>query len=253
VIRDTLNEQLEARGVNSTDFSELLIRLLDYGVISRDESQTEAGFYDRYLQCQELVDDYLSVMGVRIQHDRQFSFIRVFPPGAEVPGMLDDDSSPFNGGFRARPSQAEVAVILILRTEYEKALREGQVDDQGCVVLSLEGLAIGLNHLLQRSLPENQTERRQLFRRLRQLRLIHFNADDELDSEESWLRIRPSITSFVSDRVLSALVGDQPLDALSVDDESTDNDEDDGWMTGRARAEADATCGFHGARCLSAA
>ncbi|UTF61101.1 DUF4194 domain-containing protein [Gilvimarinus sp. DA14] len=203
---ETINEVLASSQVSKHEFSELLIRLLDYGVLSRDESQTEAQLYDRYLQCQSLVEDYLALIGVRIQHDRQFAFVRIYPPGAEIPGVADDDSSPFNSGFRVRPSQQEVAVILVLRAEYQKSLREGQVDEKGRAMLSLEGLAIAMNNLLKRSLPEALGERKQLFRRLKQLRLIQYHLEDELDNDESWLSIQPAITSFVSDEVLQSLV-----------------------------------------------
>ncbi|MCW8195139.1 DUF4194 domain-containing protein [Proteobacteria bacterium 005FR1] len=203
-----LEEQLKSSGVNRSEFSELLVRLLDYGVISREESQVEAMLYDRFLLCADLVEDYLAVIGVRIQHDRRFCFIRVFPPGSEVPGMADENDAPFNSGFRTRPTQQEVAVILVLRTEYEKSLREGQVDEKGRAMISLEGLAISMNNLLKRSLPEGQVERRQLFRRLRQLRLVQYNSEDDMDSEESWLSIQPAITSFVTDEVLRSLMGD---------------------------------------------
>ncbi|MDO3384051.1 DUF4194 domain-containing protein [Gilvimarinus algae] len=202
---DFLNDALSSANVTRNEFSELVIRLLDYGVLNRDENQTEAQLYDRYLQCASLVEQYLGVLGVRIQHDRQFAFVRIYPPGAEVPGIADDDSGPFNTGFRVRPSQQEVAVILVLRAEYQKSLREGQVDEKGRAMLSLEGLAIAMNNLLKRGLPEGLGERKQLFRRLKQLRLIQYHLEDELDSDESWLSIQPSITSFVSDDVLQAL------------------------------------------------
>jgi len=210
MLDDYLSEQLEPLNLTREEFSELLIRLLDYGVLSREESQTEAALYDRYLQCSGLVEDYLAVLGVRLQHDRQFAFVRLFPPGASIPGMADDDKAPFNSGFRVRPSQQEVAVILVLRTEYQKSLREGQIDEKGRAMLSLEGLAIAMNNLLKRSLPEGQVERKNLFRRLRQLRLIQFNLDEDLDTDESWLSIQPGITSFVSDEVLETLLGDNP-------------------------------------------
>lgn len=202
---DFLNDALSSANLTRNEFSELVIRLLDYGVLNRDENQTEAQLYDRYLQCASLVEQYLGVLGVRIQHDRQFAFVRIYPPGAEVPGIADDDSGPFNTGFRVRPSQQEVALILVLRAEYQKSLREGQVDEKGRAMLSLEGLAIAMNNLLKRSLPEGLGERKQLFRRLKQLRLIQYHLEDELDSDESWLSIQPSITSFVSDDVLQAL------------------------------------------------
>ncbi len=206
MIDSLLTEQLQPLGLELRDFSGLLIRLLDYGVICRDESQVEASLYDRYLLCEALLEDYLAVMGIRLQHDRQFHFIRVYPPGAEVPGLVDDQHAAVQSGLRARLNQQEVALVLVLRTEYEKSLREGQVDDQGRVLLSLEGLSIALKNLLNRSLPEGQVERRALFRRLRQLRLIAFNNEDEMNQEESWLSIQPSITSFVTEAVLSALL-----------------------------------------------
>ena len=225
MIDSFIEKILEPTGVSRDEYSDILVRLLDYGVISRDESQIEAGLYDRYLLCQEAIESYLSVIGVRIQHDRQFAFVRIYPPGATVPGLIDEQHSPFNSGFRARPSQQEVAVILVLRAEYEKALREGQVDDKGRVMLSLEALAIAMNHLLKRSLPEGQIERKNLFRRLRQLRLIQLNIDDDFDSQESWISIQPAITSFVSDDVLNALLGDQPL-LSAAEDSLQDNNND---------------------------
>ncbi|MCP8898037.1 DUF4194 domain-containing protein [Gilvimarinus xylanilyticus] len=217
---DFLTQALAPSGITRQEFSELMIRLLDYGVLSREESQTEAQLYDRYLQCASLVEEYLAVIGVRIQHDRQFAFVRIFPPGAEVPGVADDDNSPFNTGFRVRPTQQEVAVILVLRAEYQKSLREGQVDEKGRAMLSLEGLAIAMNNLLKRNLPEGLVERKQLFRRLKQLRLIQYHLEDDLDSDESWISIQPSITSFVSDDVLQALGGESQAEPQQSDEEN---------------------------------
>lgn len=212
-----ISDALKKTSISPDEFSELVIRLLDYGVINRDESQVEAKLYDRYLQVTDLVESYLSVLSIRIGHDKKFCFIRVYPPGAIVPGLADDEHSPFNSGFRARPTQQEVAVILTLRVEYEKSLREGQVDDKGSVLLSIEGLAIAMKNLLKRPLPENLSERKQVLRRLRQLRLIHFNSEADLESADSWLRIQPAITSFVSDEVLSELYPEDDAELPAVD------------------------------------
>lgn len=211
MISELLEQQLDKLNLGTADFSELLIRLLDYGVICRDESQIEEALYDRFVACEALIRDYLQPLAIRLQHDSQFAQVRAYPPGAVVPGLADEESQPFNQGLRAKPNQQEVAVILVLRVEYDKALREGQVDERGSVLLSLEALAISLNNLLKRSLPESVLERKQLFRRLRQLRLVNFNAeafDDAAAGGESWLRIRPGIVSFVGDDVLQSLLGE---------------------------------------------
>lgn len=202
---DELDRLLEQQGLSRTDYSELLIRLLDHGVLCRDESQVEQQLYDRYLRLEEPVRDYLDVLSIQIQHDRRFHFVRLFPPGAEVPGMDSSGEGAFGGGFRTRMSQQEVALVLVLRSLYDRALREGQIDENGCVLASLESVSIALRNLLRRSLPDNLTERRQLFRRLRQLRLIQLSQEDENDDGDFWLRIRPMILSYVSDEVLATL------------------------------------------------
>ncbi|MEZ5506756.1 MAG: DUF4194 domain-containing protein [Gammaproteobacteria bacterium] len=222
-LTELLQQKLASKQFSSDEFSELLIRLLDYGVICRDESQVEEQLYDRYLQLQDLVEDYLAPLRVRIQHDRRFHFVRLFPPGAQVPGLPDDEHQPFNSGLRATLNQQEVATVLVLRAEYDKALREGQVDDQGAVTLSLEALGIALKNLLNRTLPVKKTERDQLFRRLRQLRLVHTAQGFDAMQPDAWLRIRPGITSFVNDTVLQHL-GDSLPDAESADAEQRDDD-----------------------------
>jgi len=87
-------------------------------------------------------------------------------------------------------------------------------------LLSLEGLAISLKNLLKRNLPEAQLERKQLFRSLRQLRLIRYNSDSNLDSEDSWISIQPSISSFVSAEVLQQLYPEAEAQTQVQDDTS---------------------------------
>jgi dsDNA-binding SOS-regulon protein len=203
-IRTALEDTLAAHGVSAEQFSELMIRLLDHGVLCRDENKREAEFYDRYLQVADLVEDYLTVLRIRLLHEPRFHSLRLFPPGAEVPGLADTDDA-FNSGLRERLSQAEVALILVLRAEYDKSLREGQIDENGQVTLPLEALSLAHKNLLGRPLPEGLVDRRNLFRRLRQLRIIRYAGDEALEDSESWLTIRPDITSLVSDTVLAEL------------------------------------------------
>jgi len=226
----SIEKELEKEGLSQREFSELLVRLLDYGVVCRDESQIEQQLYDRYLRLEELVADYLSLLGVRIQHDRRFQFVRLYPPGAQVPGMVDDETQQHSAqAFRTRLNQNEVALILVLRAQYDKALREGMVDEQGCIMVSLEALSIAMKNLLKRTLPENLTERKALFRRLKQLRLVQISNEDNLTDGDMWLRIRPMIMSYVSDQVLSELMEathtGEAVDGQTVDGEEPETEE----------------------------
>lgn len=213
MIEQALDEALAQCRLTRSEFSELLVRLLDYGVICRDESNVETLLYDRFQRCEQLLREWLAPLGLRLQHDSRFQFIRVYPPGAEVPGMPDQEE-PHHGGFRARLTQQEVAAILVLRVEYDKSLREGQVDDQGCVALSLEALELGLRNLLKMSLPDKLAERKQLLKKLRQLRLIQFAGEDSDAVAETLLRVRPTIAQFVSESALQQLLESEPVESV---------------------------------------
>ena len=221
-MRDALEDQLQQYGISADDFSDLMIRLLDRGVLCRDESKREAELYDRFLQVQPLVEDYLWVLRIRVLHESRFNMVRIFPPGAEVPGLADSDDS-FNSGLRERLNQQEVSLVLVLRAEYDKALRDGQVDELGQVMLSLEALSLSHRNLLGRPLPENASERQTLLRRMRQLRLIRSpGGDGTLEDGEGWLIIRPGIISLVTDTALNQLAGGVKLDDEDPIDEPAD-------------------------------
>ena len=100
-----------------------------------------------------------------------------------------------------------------------KLLREGKVDEKGCVLIAMESVAISHKNLLKRPLPEVQGERLAIFKKLRQLRLIDFNLEEDINNKDSWVSIQPSITSFVSDEVLTTLY---PTEGNAIDKESSD-------------------------------
>ena len=205
MISDYLRGPLSEKNVSNEEFSELVIRLLDYGVLCRDENNIEQRLYDRYLRIEPIAVDFISVLGMRIEHNARFGFIRLYPPGAQAPSLPDDEHAPFNSGFRQRLNQFEAALAIILRVEYGKQLREGKVDEQGAVLANMEAISIAFHNLLKKSLPENITERRNLFRKLRQLRILHYQSEEDLDSLEGWVKIRPLIMGFVGDAALDAL------------------------------------------------
>ncbi len=207
MLTEHLAESLDKEGVSLIEFRELCLRLLNYGVLCRAENQTEQALYDRYLRIEDIVVEYLRIIGIRILHERQFSYLRIYPPGTDIPGMDDDSeaAAAFGGGLRARLRQDEVALLLVLRLQYDKALREGQLDDDGFVSESIESISIAMKNLLGRSLPEKIVERKRVFARLRQLRLVEFRQDDNMDSAESWVKIHPMIVTFVTDESLSTL------------------------------------------------
>ncbi len=219
MLTDYLTERLAKAGLTLGEYQELCLRLLNYGVLCRDESHIEQQLYDRYVRIPELVDDYLRIVGIQVFHDRRFAYVRLYPPGTQVPGMEDAEQSAFASGLRARLRQDEVALLLVLRQLYDKALREGQLDDGGFVTESIESIGIAIRNQLGRSLPEKLTERKRVFERLRKLRLIQYRQEQDLDMGEAGLKIHPMIVAFVTEDALVAL-----NDALPVDPEVEEAD-----------------------------
>lgn len=204
-LNEYLEDRLEASAISLDQLRELSIRLLNYGVLVRDESQTTRELYDRFVRIEELVAELLSLYGIELHHDRRFEYVRLYPPGSSTPGMDQARDQAFGGSLRARLSQHEVALILVLRAQYDKALREGKVDERGYAAESLEAVSLAMKNWLNRSLPDKTVERRAVFKNLRRLRLIEYREEEDLDQAESWLRIHPMIVQFVSDQAIDAL------------------------------------------------
>ena len=200
-----LESRLEPAAVSLDELRELMVRLLNYGVLVRQESQTEAQLYDRFVRVEELVAELLSLYRIELYHDRRFEYVRLYPPGSRTPEMDFAEERAFGGSLRARPSQHEVALMLVLRAQYDKAVREGKIDERGYAAEPLEAISLAMKNWLNRSLPEKTTERRAVFKRLRQLRLIEYREEDDLEQAESWVRIHPMIVDFVGTEAIEAL------------------------------------------------
>lgn len=226
ILSTALDQFLIEKDVSHVQFQQLVQRLLDYGIVCRDESQIEAEYYDLFVRVEALVDEYLHVAGIRFFHDKRFEYVRLVPPGSRVPGVDDEtEDGPLGGGLRAVVSPVAVALTLVLAVEYEKSLREARVDERGCASLSLEALNLSMKNLLGRSLPEQQLERRALFRQLRQLRIVRMATDADLQQGDSWLLIRPMILTLVNEDALVPLnSGEIGGEILPLDTSSNDNE-----------------------------
>lgn len=220
---EALQQQLDVVGITHDEFSELTVRLLEYGILSRDESQIEQQLYDRFVRCEALIRDYFSVLQIRFLHERQFEYVRLYPPGADIPGQPSTEQTA-GTQLRQRLTQQDVALVLVLRTLYDQGLREARLDEQGVVATTVENVGITLRNLLGRQLPENITERRQLWRRLRQWRLIRMAEDAVMENADAVIQIRPTIVSLVNDAVLQQL--DQPDHSSSASAASMEMSDD---------------------------
>ena len=205
-----VEQRLEASAVTLNQLQELLVRLLNYGVLVRGESNTVRELYDRFVRIEALVEEVLALYGIQLHHDRRFEYVRLYPPGSRTPGMDFAEEHAFGGSLRARLTQNEVALILVLRAQYDKAVREGKIDEGGYAAEPLEAISLAMKKWLNRSLPERVLDRREVFKRLRKLRLIDYRDEDDLDQVEAWIRIHPMIVDFVGTDAIQALTPATP-------------------------------------------
>lgn len=197
MILNELETQLAQRDLSLSQFREVAYRLLDHGIIVRNESATEEGLYDLYLRLAPLLVEYLDVLGIRLRHDEVFELVRAYPPNATIPGDGEQPEEQAAKPLRKRLSQNEVAMLLALRLEYDRGIREARLDEHNQVRSSLESLSLLMRQQLDRQLPESKVERDQLFSHLRQLRVIKLASDFHEGNDLVW--IRPAIVSLVAD------------------------------------------------------
>ncbi len=205
-LHEYIEDRLAASAVTPEQLQELLVRLLNYGVLLREDSQVTRELYDRYVRVEELVGEILALQAIQLHHDRRFEYVRLYPPGSRTPGMDFAEEHAFGGSLRARLTQNEVAVVLVLRAQYDKAVREGKIDGHGYAAEPLEAIGLAMKKWLNRSLPERLSDRREVFRRLRKLRLIEYREDEDLDQADAWVRIHPMIVDFVGTDAIEALL-----------------------------------------------
>jgi hypothetical protein len=216
-----LLQRLEQIDISESEFQELIIRLINYSVIVRDESQTEQLLFDRLIRARGLVEEYLSVMGIQLWIDTRFEYVRVYPPASGIAGVKEAEDNAWSGSLRQRLSQHQVALVLVIRAQYEKALKEGKIDEKGFAIESIESLTIASKNLLGRNLADKISDRQKIFQRLRQLRLISYNADETFESgqgdtkhgatNEGWIKIHPMIVTFVSTPAIEAIAPDSEV------------------------------------------
>jgi len=224
LLNELLLKRLEPSGVAPDELQALLIRLMNYGVLLREDSQVARDMYDRFVRIEALVSELLTLFGIQLYHDRRFEYVRLYPPGSSMPGMDRSEDHAFGGSLRAGLTQHEVALILVLRAQYDKAVREGRLDERGFATEPLEAIGLAMKNWLSRSLPERATERRAVFRRLRQLRLIEYREEDDLEQAEAWVRVHPMIVDFVSSDAIDALQAEDPVAGPASADTSGSGD-----------------------------
>ncbi|HEC00033.1 MAG TPA: DUF4194 domain-containing protein [Thiotrichales bacterium] len=214
---DAFHEALDATPLRSErSFQAIIHRLLEYSIIVADDSEVERQLYEQAVSAFPLLRDWFEVAGLRLAHYREFRYLRLYPPGARIPGVHQDEEEHLDASaLRERYSPMEARLLLVLRALYDQALALGNLGDRGEASLPLEEVFTAMNTMMDTPMPEAAGERDRLFKRLKRLKAIDYISSDAPESER-WLAIRPMITTLVN--------GDLLADAIQHLEETAAND-----------------------------
>lgn len=193
---DAYQRALKESLADEERFRAVALRLLRHGVIAAKDSQHELALYSDCLRLKPLLDDYFHILGCRLHHDVDYQYFRLYPPGAGAPGQVGADAEEVTG-LRLKLTYAEIAAAIAVCFLYDKARQDGRLDDEGEVVESLETFHTAMQTTLKRSLPDGAVERKSIFHRLKQMKIIGYDHEADLNDPETVIVLRPFVTSLV--------------------------------------------------------
>lgn len=221
----SLREKLAIANLSMDRFRELVQRFLSYGVLVRDEDNTEQLLYDDAYRIESALVEYFEIAGLTLHHDSLNKFFRLYAPGAVVDGIPEDPLRVVPS-LRARVSVDFVAAALALRFLYQDKLNQGLIDERGEAVVGFDDIAATLQTYMKRQLPEGTGERVALLADLKRHRLLRFSTNFSIADEDAYVAIRPTILGIVSnDALAAALASDgamEPAPETETDPQDSD-------------------------------
>lgn len=185
------------------DFERAAYRLVTEQVLYA----SDRGARIAYHLIEDHFDDYLAALaplGIRLERNAHYRYVVALPAHGEgTPVTLD-----------------ETLLLLVLRQRYDEAARQGQIEDQGEVVVELPELQEAYQALAGRVMPDVGTLRA-LARTLKRWGVCRLVDSESDDPQPFHLRARPAIVEVVGEQWL------QRLDQHNRDDDPADDGIDD--------------------------
>jgi len=203
-----LKKALSPLGIEYKEFGDLLLYLMHKSVICRDDSEVERKLYDQYLMCETYVKDYFEVIGIGVHHNEIFSSIRVFAPDADFPSN-QEISDETNNKLRMQLSRDEVAALIVCYLMYQQCSDDLTLEEFNAVISREEFYAAHATYLSYA--PKiNETARKDVFKRLSQLKVITFNSDF-FDNSEYPIVIRPYVQDIILPETIKKYLEEKEL------------------------------------------
>lgn len=193
---DYIEKELKQANADLSDFRRIVNRLLNHQAIYRRQSQVEGEDYDLYLRLEAFVKDYLGVLGFTLVHHSSQRYVVCYPPGAEIPGVYNDDTEHHH--YQQTLRRNEKIMLITARYLFEELLREGKVSDEGVAFIDLEKLSHTFAMIAKQPL-DKESEREELLKFLKRLRIAEYKDASEPDA---YIGIRSTILCYTLNSVL---------------------------------------------------
>ena len=189
------------------DFERAAYRLVTEQVLYASDRGAKVAYH----LIEDHFDDYLAALaplGIRLERNAHYRYVVALPAHGEgTPVTLE-----------------ETLLLLVLRQRYDEAARQGQIEDQGEVVVELPELQEAYQALVRRAMPDVGTLRA-LARTLKRWGVCRLVDSESDDPQPFHLRARPAIVEVVGEQWL------QRLDQHNRDDDAADDDADEAGIT----------------------
>lgn len=189
------------------DFERAAYRLVTEQVLYAADRTARTAYH----LVEDHFDDYvaaLAPLGIRLERNAHYRYVVAMPAHGEgAPVTLE-----------------ETLLLLVLRQRYDEAARQGQIEEQGEVVVELPELQEAYQALAGRAMPDVGALRALVrsFRRWGVCKLVESEGDDP---QPFHLRARPAIVEIAGEQWLQRLDqhnrGDAEADDATEDDDAT--------------------------------
>jgi len=213
------NELVEECQISIERFGNIIIYLLHHGVICRptpgshseSDYKKELDLYDDFLLVEDIIRDYLSIIGIDIKVNKDFETIRIYPPDTDYPGnpnIIDNENA--SSLMKMKVSNDLSISLIVLYLLYEQHTSE-QNDDFTIAVSQVQfmnSFRSKLNSDLAEILSKNIKRKEELFRELKKLRVINYHKEFFNSDEEYPIVIRPTIYDLVPESIIKDILQD---------------------------------------------
>ncbi|ASR42669.1 hypothetical protein BEN78_03950 [Xanthomonas citri pv. mangiferaeindicae] len=191
------------------DFERAAYRLVTEQVLYAADRTARVAYH----LVEDHFDDFvgaLAPLGIRLARNPHYRYLVALPAHGEGVAVTLD----------------ETLLLLVLRQRYDEAMRQGQIEEHGEVVVELPELQEAYQALAGRPMPDVGTLRT-LARTLRRWGLARLVDSDRDDPQPFHLVVRPAIVEIVGELWLQRLDQHNRDDDGAQDDDARDEAEDD--------------------------